>query len=502
MIRSRWIAGLAGVLAFLAPASAEPFFKSNQVITVQEGTGPARKCKVLRTWAERDGSRLCEAQALDTGEKLTILEPKADGATKAPVRILRTAKAPTASPYAGMAPGAEPPVVASESFGQVERWGEADTKKAEAESARRVESAARATPPLARQGTPEPVLAPEKFTKVPLPSSAAPTPPPIQTVSKADVPPPPGPLAPPMARLPGDPAPKPSMWSRLTGVGLTGGGLARPAPRVETPAPEPRAPFGHASVSAAHALMVEEQQAAGKGRPTKVESTQGAFPMPPAVSLPGRPTWTDSGVPAGMSNAFTTGVTSRPVPADFGIGFGGPGAFEPRPAGVLPPPPPPPAEILKGAPPDVQAIMHAQHQAMLAQYNAAMRGQAPAAPRPVQPHPVEHEHATVVVMAPPSPAVGLIATLQKSPLPSEREMAADQLKRMDWKSDGGVVAALARSAQTDPAPMVRVSCVRALGYMKANTPEAIQTLEALTADQDARVRSEAAETLSSMKRKR
>jgi hypothetical protein len=256
-----------------------------------------------------------------------------------------------------------------------------------------------------------------------------------------------------------------------------------------------------ASVSAAHTVMMEDQKiATAAAKPGMPMGAPGAFPMPPAVSLPGGPSWTDSGVPSGMGNAFTKAVTNRPIPADFGVGFGGPGAFTPRPSGYMPPPPPPPAELLKGLSPDAQAALNRQHQALLAQYNAAMRGQTPARPQPEQVP--AHDRGTAVVMVPQGPSVGLIATLQSSPLPSEREMAADQLKRMDWKSEAGVVPALAQSARTDPAPMVRVSCVRALGYMKANTPEALTALEALRSDLDPRVRTEAAETLGAIRAKR
>jgi len=99
-------------------------------------------------------------------------------------------------------------------------------------------------------------------------------------------------------------------------------------------------------------------------------------------------------------------------------------------------------------------------------------------------------------MMPPNQTPWLLSTLQKGALPSEREMAAGQLRRVDWKSETDVVPALVRSAKSDPAPMVRVSCVRALGDMKANTPAVKQALESLKADQDPRVRTQAAETLS------
>jgi hypothetical protein len=525
MIRSRWISGLAGVLAILGPALAEPFFTPDQIINVQEGKAPARKCKVLRTWYDRDGAQVCLAQALDNGEKMTILAPKGltrssgstvmqrmlakEGATPPPPQapaLPPKAIAPPPPPVVKAPPAKAPapiPAAATEKAtakavpppdtGTVERWSSAEVQKALDNSESRVEALPRPVPPpVARKGVPEPIATPEKFTKVPDPSSA--TSPEVQVVAKKDVPPAPTPLAPPMASLPGDAPAKGSMLPRLSAL-LPRPSIPAPAKPLAPAPAAPPSPVGLASVQAAHALMLEELAGTGKGK-AKQERPEGAFAMPPVVSLPGGPTWTDSGVPAGMGNAFTNAVTSRPVPADFGIGFGGPGAFTPRPAGVLPPPPPPPTEILKGLPPEVQTAMNLQYQAMLAQYNAAMRGQAPASPAaPEAARPVVEAQMASRAPAQPSPAQGLITALQKSDLPSEREMAADQLRRVDWRSEAAVVPALLQAARKDPAPAVRLTCVRALAHMKANTPEAIQALEELKDSGDARLGAEAAEAL-------
>lgn len=84
-----------------------------------------------------------------------------------------------------------------------------------------------------------------------------------------------------------------------------------------------------------------------------------------------------------------------------------------------------------------------------------------------------------------------MATLHSSVLPSERERAAEALAQANWKADPQVVPALVTAAQSDPAPMVRVSCLRALKQMKANTMPAVEAVKACREDRDARVRQEA-----------
>jgi hypothetical protein len=81
-------------------------------------------------------------------------------------------------------------------------------------------------------------------------------------------------------------------------------------------------------------------------------------------------------------------------------------------------------------------------------------------------------------------------TLREALLPSEREWAAEQLGKCDWHSEPEAVEALLMAARSDPAPMVRVACVHALGRMKVNTLPVIQTLQGLKADADLRVRNE------------
>jgi hypothetical protein len=95
----------------------------------------------------------------------------------------------------------------------------------------------------------------------------------------------------------------------------------------------------------------------------------------------------------------------------------------------------------------------------------------------------------------PAPAaaapVGLaLAALRDALLPSEREMAVNQLSKCDWRSNAPVVQALVAAAREDPAPSVRAACVRSLAKMHVNTIEVLATLQALDTDNDPRVQQE------------
>jgi hypothetical protein len=90
-----------------------------------------------------------------------------------------------------------------------------------------------------------------------------------------------------------------------------------------------------------------------------------------------------------------------------------------------------------------------------------------------------------------APAPALLAMLKDSLYPSQREWAADCLSQQEWRSQPQVVQALVAAAKDDPAPAVRAGCVRALGRMGANTPEAVTAVAALRSDGDPRVRQEA-----------
>jgi hypothetical protein len=90
MARSFWIGTLVGVLACTAPGLAA-VVPQERIVTLRETGKPALKCRVLKCWIDKDGCKICEVQAVDGGERLTIVEKKAtgdgssSGGAKAPV---------------------------------------------------------------------------------------------------------------------------------------------------------------------------------------------------------------------------------------------------------------------------------------------------------------------------------------------------------------------------------------------------------------------------------
>jgi hypothetical protein len=102
----------------------------------------------------------------------------------------------------------------------------------------------------------------------------------------------------------------------------------------------------------------------------------------------------------------------------------------------------------------------------------------------------------------PAPQEGntlqLLATLEDSLYPSQREIAAQKLASLDWKTNEVVLKALVQAAKEDPAATVRWTCVHVLGEMKADTVPVISVLQALKADIDVRVRNEAEQSLAAL----
>jgi hypothetical protein len=94
MARSFWIGTLVGVLACTAAGRAA-VLPQERVITLRESGKPALKCRVLKCWMDKDGSKICEVQAIDGGEKMTIVEKMASG----DVRLGNGAKTPLPQVY-------------------------------------------------------------------------------------------------------------------------------------------------------------------------------------------------------------------------------------------------------------------------------------------------------------------------------------------------------------------------------------------------------------------
>jgi hypothetical protein len=95
----------------------------------------------------------------------------------------------------------------------------------------------------------------------------------------------------------------------------------------------------------------------------------------------------------------------------------------------------------------------------------------------------------------PSDPAHLLSVLRDALLPSQREMAADKLAALDWKTNGAVVQALMQAAKEDPAATVRAGCIHSLVKMNANIMPVIAVCNASKSDTDPRVQHEAAEAL-------
>jgi hypothetical protein len=93
------------------------------------------------------------------------------------------------------------------------------------------------------------------------------------------------------------------------------------------------------------------------------------------------------------------------------------------------------------------------------------------------------------------PVIRLIGSLTDDALPSMREISAETLSRVG-KDRPEVILALVRSAQTDPAPSVRVCCCRCLVMLQVRTPDCAAVLQAMhEGDKDDSVRTAAAAAL-------
>jgi hypothetical protein len=92
----------------------------------------------------------------------------------------------------------------------------------------------------------------------------------------------------------------------------------------------------------------------------------------------------------------------------------------------------------------------------------------------------------------------LLAMMQDSLYPSQREWAAENLATYDWRTHPEIVQALVTSAGKDPAVTMRTCCVRTLAKMNINTMPVITALQGLKSDGDPRVRQAAEDALGSL----
>jgi len=241
------------------------------------------------------------------------------------------------------------------------------------------------------------------------------------------------------------------------------------------------------------------------------------MPPPPAPSC-------KCPVPCGFANAFTQAGNARPIPADMGRDSGnsdnafqsvsnatlavppsccppggyGPGGYGPGP--MYPPGPMQPGmmgPMGPGAPPLPPGVNAAL---------APVRGsEGVALAQASMGQPYQPEAANSVVQVGAMVAAGnatpglpegatvpeLLSMLSDSLYPSQREWAADRLTQYDWRYTPQIVESLLLAARNDPAPLVRVACIRSLIHLKAGTTYVVLALQEMKRDKDERVRQEA-----------
>jgi hypothetical protein len=259
--------------------------------------------------------------------------------------------------------------------------------------------------------------------------------------------------------------------------------VRKEAPPATPPSPDMVNAFNESGTPPSAGESVVMQAAArGAGMPAGQPYPPMRLPQPPMPPLPAMPPAPpmppmpmDRGTPSGMANAFTTAGTARPIPADFG-----------------------PQQYPNNAFTDEGTDLMTNHGQAFLPANGrppinpvmAVPGPMPAGPAPMAAASPEASFA-----ARPAGPHQLLAQLHNSLYPSEREWAAERLSREDWHGQPQVVQGLLDGARTDPAPMVRAECVRALARMKVNMPPVVSALQALGADADPQVRLEVQEAL-------
>jgi len=366
--------------------------------------------------------------------------------------------------------------------------------------------------PAAAKAEAKQVELPSRMEVADVPPQAPQTPPVVQTV------PAPKPLEPPAAPVAEDTkkadvypavateAPKSdvSLWTRMTGLHKTTSATPLPPPAptpapttkaTQAAAPSPNGPTGMASWNAAAVAP----PAPGMTPVTSVSmpaSSANAF----TVMVPGGPAMQqmpmmmpESGVPVGMNNAFTMGSSGRPIPADMGRSYNVPNGLQG------------PGEMggAERRPPLMPPMGYSYAPAgysPLPQMPPAQAPQMPPAQAP-QTSPAAAPSVVQTSLTVPQPqTIWALQALRDAVLPSEREMAVDQLRQCDWKNQPEVVEALTKAAKSDPAATVRAACVRALVRMKVNTVPVVAVLMAMKNDTDLRVRQEVEQALTVLMR--
>jgi hypothetical protein len=233
-------------------------------------------------------------------------------------------------------------------------------------------------------------------------------------------------------------------------------------------------------------------------------------PVPPSASIPQPPQApalnqmvnrapNGGQPPPGMANAFTEPGPTRPIPSESIPADMAENAFS-GPAPAAPGIPSPPNPAFSGYPPVPPSFAPMPPQTRPMQsYPTTPPNYVPASyynyhmPPPSGMAPVGY--AQPQQPASTMPSVGqMLQMLRESDFPSQREWAAEQLA-LNARSNPEVVQSLVLAARTDPAPMVRVCCVRSLVKMQANTVPVVTAVQELKHDTDPRVRDAVGEAL-------
>ena len=546
-MRSLWIGTLAAALSCSTPGWSQ-MLQPDHWIMVREDGKPAVKCRVVSTKKQKDGSTLCQAKT-ESGETITLLEetvkgmpagtmcmrvmPGNDCTNCGPVPSVVTPPAET-RPFIGPMPACTPPALKpvpsptilpavvqakpenTSLFGKLFRSTPSKSevvKTADPNKVAKTESESRPQLPISTASKDDPLSRPDLYTKNPLSAPSLPAPPKPSMIGRifdrGDTPsvttrvdlkvvstPAPVVLVP-TASVPKATVVKetkeitPSFLDRLRAQAA----VVPKAKPVATPA-EPRRLFqpGYGSVVATRdrAIMGQSVGGAMVRTPTGAmayvppdQMPQGPNVMPvsasnaftlsmpsfspgmansmPMMALQQAPVSSQQGVPEGAANAFTMTSSARPVPADFGPAPQHPNAF-----------------LMDG-------MGGAYSRPMALAYDPRI-GYVP----------VGGGYSQLPMLPMPHPAGQLLAMLHHSILPSERERAVAMLSQCNWHAEPETVAAIVTAAKSDPAPAVRVSCVRALARMKVGTLPVYETLQELKTDKDIRVRQEAEQTLATM----
>jgi hypothetical protein len=617
MVRSLRIGALIAVLACTAPSWGQVLQQERYIMVKEDGKNPV-KCKVLKTWKEKDGSTVSQVQPEGGGPVMIISDSPSPGVTTAPLKdrigfwgkgssdkpvstepagkpgvfsrvFTKTpavaTPAPVIQPASGVKqtpppPLSQPGLAPAKTADLRQSWGKVE----------QASSTDRASLPVARREGVDPMERPDVYTSATLPGlpaaetklvpvsspNALPTPPTPPAVTSTVV------NSPPCgdckscqpkagcatcqkgecvtcqgrSRLLRDFAPKETvvtadgevltverrgLLGRLTGetvvkegkpivvkeakpvvvkekpvrvketvvkesslisplpkndgrIGVFSGLQGASAPRDPARRNNHGMPRGMGSVGAAGSPAVDSQTPLGAivRQPDGTTSLVPASQIDPRVaSVPVAAsnafTMNQSAIPYvamtpdQAANAFSMATPTRPVPADMG-------SYPVVPNGLL-------ARGMGGAegrPPMMMAMApygpgHYPPQAMGSYAYPAQPMLHPGAMLPTG-------TAVASDMAHPANSYAL-ASLRTAVLPSERERAAEALARANWKADPQVLPALVTAAQSDPAPMVRATCLRALGQMKANTVPVVEAVKTCREDRDARVRQEAEKVL-------